>query len=71
MKQYKNNTKQTEQFKMRDMTFFKYNKHGRLWRLGRNAKDNHIMTADGFTLEIGNQMNSWKIVSIFPEANGK
>ena len=71
VKKYKNNTKQTEQFKMRDVTFFKYEKRVRLGRLGRNAKDKHIMTADGFTLKIGNQKNGWKNVSIFHEANGK
>ena len=54
VKRYKNNTKQTEQFKMRDVTFFKYCKRGRLTRFGRNAKDKHIMTADGVTLKIEN-----------------
>jgi hypothetical protein len=71
VKRYKNNTKQTEQFKMRDVTFFKYCKRGRLRRLGRNAKDKDIMSADGVTLKIGNQKNGWKNVSIFHEANGE
>ena len=43
---------------MRDVTFFKYAKQGRLRRLGRNTTDKKkIMTADGFALKIGNQKN--------------
>ena len=57
VKEYKNNTKEMEQFKMRDVTFFKYDKRGRLRRLGRNTRYKHIMTADGFTLNIVNQKN--------------
>ena len=46
VKRYNNDTKQTKQYKMRDVTFFKYCKRGRLRRLGRNTKDKHIMTTD-------------------------
>jgi hypothetical protein len=70
VKKYKNETKQTEQFKLRDVTFFKFDKKNRLKRLSKNAADRSIMTADGFTLKIGNQKNGWKNVSIFHEANG-
>ena len=42
---------------MRDVTFFKYDKRRRLRRLGRNAKDKHITTADGFILKIRNTKN--------------
>ena len=71
VKQYKDITKQTEQFKMPDVTFFKYCKRGRLRRFGRNTKDKHIMMDDGVTLKIGNQKNGWKNVSIFHEENSK
>jgi hypothetical protein len=54
VKKYKNETKQTEQFKLRDVTFFKFDKKNRLKRLSKNAADRLIMTADGFTLKIGN-----------------
>jgi hypothetical protein len=70
VKKHKNETKQTEQFKMKDVTFFKVDKRKRLRRLNKSAKDELIMTADGFTLKIGNQKNGWKNVSIYHEANG-
>jgi hypothetical protein len=70
VKKHKNETKQTEQFKLRDVTFFKLDKRKRLRRLNKSARDELIMTADGFTLKIGNQKNGWKNVSIYHEANG-
>ena len=71
VKKYKNNTKQTEQFKLRDVMFFKYDKRGRLRRLGKNVKDRLILTAEGFTLKILNQKNGSKNVSILHEGNDK
>ena len=56
---------------MRDVTFFRYCKCVQLRRLGRNAKDKHIMAANGVTLNFGNQQNGWKNESIFHEANGE
>jgi hypothetical protein len=53
VKKYKNETKQTEQFKLKDVTLFKFDKRKWPRRLGKNAKDSLIMTADGFTLKIG------------------
>jgi hypothetical protein len=70
VKKHRNETKQTEQFKLRDVTFFKFDKRKRLKRLGKNAADALVMMADGCTLKIGNQKNGWKNVSIFHEANG-
>ena len=54
VKKHKNETKQTEQFKMKDVTFFNLDKRKRLRRLNKSARDELIMTADGFTLKIGN-----------------
>ena len=67
---YKNEIKQTEQFKMKDVTFFKLDKHKRLQRLNKNSKYKWIMTVDGFTPKKGNQKNGWKNVSIFHESKG-
>jgi hypothetical protein len=57
VKKHRNETKQTEQFKLRDVTFFKFDKRKRLKRLGKNAVDPLVMMADGCTLKIGNKKN--------------
>jgi hypothetical protein len=66
----RNNTKQTVQFKYKDVTFFKKNRVGQLRCLSRNAPDHLIATADGATLKLDNQKNGWKGVCIYQEANG-
>ena len=65
----RNESKQTTQFRMRDVTFFK-KISGRLQQLPRNAPDSDIMTADGVTLKLDNQKNGWKGVCIHQHANG-
>jgi hypothetical protein len=67
----RNNTKQTIQFKYKDVTFFKKNRAGQLRCLPRNAPAHLIATADGTTLKLDNQKNGWKGVCIYQEANGK
>jgi hypothetical protein len=49
VKKYKSKTKQTKQFKMEDVTFFKPNKHMRLQLLGEHGTEQLIMTLNGFT----------------------
>ena len=66
----RNDTKQTVQFKMEDITFFKRNRAGELRCLPRNAPDALISSADGATLKLDNQKNGWKGACIFQEANG-
>jgi hypothetical protein len=66
----RNETKQTVQFKMEDITFFKRNRAGELRCLPRNAPDDLISSADGATLKLDNQKNGWKGACIFQEANG-
>ena len=66
----RNETKQTEQFRMKDVTFFKKDASGRLRQLPRNASDSTLMTADGVTLKLGNQKNGWKNVCLHHHANG-
>jgi hypothetical protein len=66
----RNNTKQTVQFKMEDVTFFRMCQ-GRLQQLPRNASESEIMTAHSATLKLDNQKNGWKGVCIHQEHNGE
>lgn len=66
----RNSAKQTVQFKIEDVTFFKrYN--GRLQQLPRNASTADIMSAHSATLKLDNQKNGWKGVCIHQEHNGE
>jgi len=67
----RNETKQTVQFKMEDLTFFKKDMMGLLRKLPRNSSDDEIMTADSATLKLDNQKNGWKGVCVHQEANGE
>jgi hypothetical protein len=64
-------TKQTTQFKLEDVTFFKTDKNGILRCLPRNAPHSLIMTAESNTLNLDNQKNGWKGVCVHQEANGE
>ena len=66
----RNETKQTTQFRMRDVTFFRKDKQGRLRQLSRQAPAWAILSADGATLKLDNQKNGWKGVCVHHEANG-
>ncbi len=66
----RNETKQTKQFKVSDIRFFRRCKLGRLRLLPREAGAGDVMTADGATLRLENQKNGWKNVCIFQEATG-
>ena len=55
-----NNSKQTEEFKMGDITFFAKDKQGNLRCLPRDAKADLIKVADGATMKLDNQKNGWK-----------
>jgi hypothetical protein len=67
----RNSSKQTVQFKIEDVTFFRKDSMGRLRQLGRNAPEDAIMTADSSTLKLDNQKNGWRGVCIHQEANGE
>jgi hypothetical protein len=67
----RNETKQTVQFKYKDITFFKKDSAGKLRCLPRNAPAHLIAMADGATLKLDNQKNGWKGVCVFQEANGE
>jgi len=70
VKATRNNSKQTVQFRMKDVQFFK-KRHGRLRPLPATASDGEIMTADGVTLRLSNQKNGYKNVCIHQEHNGR
>jgi hypothetical protein len=69
-KSSRQNTKQTQQFKMRDVTFFWRDNKGHLWQLPRGSDDSLILSADSATLKLDNQKNGWKGVCINHEWNG-
>ena len=64
-------TKQTVQFKLEDVTFFKTDRNGILRCLPRNAPYSLIMSAESATLKLDNQKNGWKGVCVHQEANGE
>jgi hypothetical protein len=66
----RNNTKQTVQFKLEDVTFFKKNKAGTLVCLPTTAPASIVMLADSALLKLDNQKNGWKSVCVHQEANG-
>ena len=70
IKNSRNNTKQTVQFRLGDITFFKKNSNGQLRQLSRTAPLADIMSADSATLKLDNQKNGWKGVCIHQQTNG-
>ena len=62
VKRLRNESKQTRQFRMKDVRFFKKDKRGRLRMLNRWASAEAIMSADSATLRLDNQKNGWKNV---------
>lgn len=69
-KSTQNNTKQTMQFKLEDVTFFCHHQ-GHLKQMSFNSSYNHILLTHSATLKLSNQKNSWKGVCIHQETNGK
>jgi hypothetical protein len=65
-----NNTKQTVQFKLEDVTFFKKNTAGTLVYLPKMAPTSVVMSADSAMLKLNNQKNGWKGICVHQEANG-
>jgi len=65
----RNESKQTQQFKVGDVTFFKKDPHGTLRQLPRQANKDLILSADSATLKLDNQKNGWQGVCIHHESN--
>jgi hypothetical protein len=66
----RNNSKQTEEFKMVDITFFAKDKQGNLRCLPPDATADLIAAADGATMKLDNQKYRCKGVCVYQEANG-
>ena len=60
----RNNTKQTVQFKLEDVTFYKKTRNGQLRCLPKNAPAHLILSANSATLKLDNQKNGWKGVNV-------
>ena len=71
VKSKRNNTKQTVQFKLEDITFYKKTKQGHLRCLPKNAPYELVLSADSATLKLDNQKNGWKGVCVHQETNGE
>ena len=71
VKSKRNNTKQTVQFKLEDVTFYKKTKWGQLRCLPKNAPYQLVLSADSATLKLDNQKNGWKGVCVHQETNGE
>ena len=67
VKRHRNETKQTCQFRLKDVTFFRHNKQGQLKCLRRDAPEEGVMEAAGCTFKIENQKNGWKNVAVYPQ----
>jgi len=70
IKALRNESKQTVQFRMRDVTFFKKDAGGNLKQLPMTASPELILLADSATLKLENQKNGWHGVCINHEWNG-
>jgi hypothetical protein len=70
MKGARNNSKQTQEFKLGDITFFAKDKQGNLRCLPLDAPLEQIEAADGATMKLDNQKIEWKGVCVYQEANG-
>jgi hypothetical protein len=66
----RNNSKQTEEFKMGDIMFFAKDTNGNLRCLPHDAPDVLIANAEGATMKLDNQKNGWKGVCVYQETNG-
>jgi len=70
IKRTRNDSKQTVQFRMKDVVFFKKDQANNLRQLPPNADDADIMRADGATLRLTNQKNGHKNACIHQQHNG-
>jgi hypothetical protein len=66
----RNESKQTVQYRMEDVRFFRTDSDGRLKQLSKWAPDEMIMSADCTTLKVDNQKNGWRNVCVNQHHNG-
>lgn len=69
----RNHTKQTTEFEVQDVTFFRRDPITKQLRVlpAGTASDDDLLDAHGVSLRLRNQKNGWKNVCIFQEANGE
>ena len=67
----RNSSKQTVQFKLEEVTFFRTDAKGNLRQLGCNAPREIIMTVQSAILKLDNQKNGWRGVCIHQVDNGE
>jgi hypothetical protein len=67
----RNESKQTVQFKLEDITFFHRNELGQLRCLPQDAPFEMLLAVEGATLKLDNQKNGWKGVCIYQQHNGE
>ena len=60
VKKSRNYSKQTRQFKMKDVVFFTKSECGQIFKLMRDATDEQILAATSASLKLDNQKNGWK-----------
>ena len=70
VKKSNNYSKQTRQFKMRDVVFFTQSACGQIFKLRRDATDEQILAAASASLKLDNQKNGYKGVCVHHHANG-
>jgi hypothetical protein len=66
----RNSTKQSVQFKYKNVTFSTKNDRGELRWLPPNATDSITATANREKLKLDNNKNGWKGICVYQEANG-
>ena len=69
-KGYRNDTKQTVEFRAEHVTFFGKDSKGKLVQLSLDEPDEVIMAAESATLMLENQKNGWHGVCVNHEHNG-
>ena len=65
-----NETKQTQQFWIKDVRFFVKGKDSMPKQLPPDTPDSALLSASSVTLRLRNQKNGWKNVCTHQEANG-
>ena len=63
-----NESKQIQQFKVADITFFKRDNYGNLRQLPRQVQKALILTTDSATLTLDNQKNGWHGICMHHES---
>lgn len=69
-KSTRQNSKQTQEFRLKDVIFFEKGDNGNIRQMPRDVSAERVLNAVGATLRLSNQKNGWKNVCIFHFSNG-